>query len=93
VRKAVVVAAVAAALIGVAAAARPAWGLFSSSAVSAQSVKAAALPAPSPVVAGRVWVGGDAGVDALAGSPTASLLRVFPFRFASFGAESGARSG
>jgi len=68
VRRALVAGAVVAALVGVAAAARPAWGLFSSSAVSAQSVKAAALPAPVPSVAGPVWVGGGVQVDGLAGS-------------------------
>jgi len=77
VRKAVAVGAVVAALVGAAVAARPAWGLFSSSAVSGQSVQTAALPAPVPSVAGPVFVfdpdnpvtlGGD--VAALAGSPT-----------------------
>jgi hypothetical protein len=70
VRKAVTVGAVVAAVVGVAAAARPAWGLFSGSAGSAQSVQAAALPAPVPSVAGPVWVGGGVQVDALAGSAT-----------------------
>jgi len=70
VRRAVAVGAVVAALVGVAAAARPAWGLFSSSAVSGQSVTAAALPAPVPSAAGPVWVGGGWNVTALAGNST-----------------------
>jgi len=68
VRRTAAVGAVAAALVGVAAAARPAWGLFSGSAASAQSVKAAALPSPAPSAAGPVWVGGGWNVTALAGS-------------------------
>jgi len=68
VRRVVVAGAVVAALVGTAAAARPAWGLFSGSAVSGQSVTAAALPSPVPSVAGPVWVGGGWNVTALAGS-------------------------
>jgi len=68
VRRATAAGAVVAALVGVAAAARPAWGLFSGSAVSGQSVQAAALPSPAPSAAGPVWVGGGWNVTALAGS-------------------------
>jgi len=77
VRRALVAGAVVAALVGVTAAARPAWGLFSSSAVSGQAVRTAALPSPVAPRGGPVFVfdpdnpvavGGN--VDALAGSPT-----------------------
>jgi len=68
VRKAVTVGAVVAAVVGVAAAARPAWGLFSGGAVSTQAVAAGALSVPVPPAAGPAVVDGALNVSVLAGS-------------------------